>query len=92
MINPIFGGGAIDGINLSRVFINIESSLGKGYIDVTERSKVNIFCIVSPTPIPIVPSTYTNTPPLLRPCPQYIRLTFFVATTNQYLIQKCFVQ
>jgi hypothetical protein len=30
----------------------------------------------------------TNSGPPLRPCPQYIRLTFFVATTNQYLIQK----
>ena len=38
VINPIFGGGSIDGVSLTRVFLNIESSLGKGYIDVTERS------------------------------------------------------
>jgi len=43
MVNPIFGGKTIEGISLQRAFLDIESSLGKGYIDIIERSNVKSF-------------------------------------------------
>ena len=41
MISPIFGGGAIDGISLNRIFLSIDRNLGKGYIDIVERNQYN---------------------------------------------------